>query len=63
MESKTITWHSDSGNDNVLQIQYLGDIIRIKITKSVKSNSSNRGRIRTDGSDYDRYYQEFTLLF
>lgn len=63
MESKTITWHSDSENDNVLQIQYLGDIIRIKITKSVKSNSSNRVRIRTDGSDYDRYYQEFTLLF
>lgn len=63
MENKTITWHSDSGTDNVLQLQYLGDIIRIVIKKAEKEHSYNRVRIRTDGSDYERYYQEFTLFF
>lgn len=63
IESKTVTWHSDSGTDNVLQLKYLGDIIRVTITKAPKENIYNRVRIRTDGSDYDRYHQEFTKFY
>lgn len=63
MDNKTITWHSDSGSDNVLQLQYLGDIIRITIIKAPKENGYNRVRIRTDGSEYGLYYQEFSLFF
>ncbi len=63
IETKTITWHSDSGTDNVLQLQYLEDIIKITITKAPKENAYNRVRIRTDGSNYDRYHQEFTKFY
>ncbi len=63
MENKVITWHSDSATDNVLQLQYIDDIIRIKLIKSPLNKGENKIRIRTNGSDYDRYHQEFTFFY
>lgn len=62
-ENKTITWHSDSEVDNILQLQYLEDRIRINMIKDAKKKGSNKVRIRTNGSDYNSYYQEFTFFY
>jgi len=61
LEKKSITWHSDSGTDNILKLQYKNQKIIVSITKSEKSKASdiNRVRIRTSGSNYGYYYQYF----
>lgn len=65
LESKTIIWHSDSSTDNVLKLEYDEKTIKISISKSkdVKGYETNAVRIRTSGSSYEYYYQEFTQFF
>lgn len=65
LENKIITWHSDSGTDNVLKLRYLENAIKITITKE-KGAAHSKGnivRIRTAGSDYGYYYQEFLAFY
>lgn len=68
LESKTITWHSDSEKDNKLELQFGKKEIIVSISKD--KNESNRTydnsikvRIRTSGSSYEYYYQEFEKFF
>lgn len=65
LENKTIIWHSDSGVDNVLKFQYDDKTIKISISKSKDSKGyeTNAVRIRTSGSSYEYYYQEFVEFF
>lgn len=65
LENKTIIWHSDSGTDNVLKLEYDERTIKISISKSknIKGYETNAVRIRTSGSSYEYYYQEFTQFF
>lgn len=65
LENKTIIWHSDSGIDNVLKLEYDEKTIKISISisKDKKSYGNNAVRIRTSGSSYEYYYQEFTQFF
>ena len=66
LEQKKIIWHSDSGRDNVLKIEYLGkNGIRISLIKDEQSKEhyNNSVRIRTSGSRYGYYYQEFLEFF
>lgn len=65
LENKTIIWHSDSGTDNVLKLEYDERTIKISISKSkdTKGYETNAVRIRTSGSSYEYYYQEFTQFF
>lgn len=65
LSDKVITWYSDSGIDNVLKVSYDKDTITITISKSkiASQNESNIVRIRTDGSNYEGYYQEFLEFF
>lgn len=65
LENRTITWHSDSGTDNILKLSYADDKINITITKE-KDAARSKGnivRIRTNGSDYGWYYQEFLEFY
>lgn len=61
LDDGIITWHSDGNTDNVLKIAYVDDTIKISILKSEKANrsSGNIVRVRTSGSDYGYYFQEF----
>lgn len=61
LENKCITWHSDGSTDNILTLEYSEEVIKISITKSKVANRSagNIVRVRTSGSDYQSYYQEF----
>ncbi|MBQ3021602.1 MAG: hypothetical protein IJD92_05225 [Bacilli bacterium] len=65
LDSNVITWHSDSGTDNILKLEYNEKIITISILKSkdALTYESNAVRIRTSGSSYGYYYQEFLELF
>ena len=64
-ENKTITWHSDSGTDNILTLHFDNHKITVTITKSkdAKEHTTNSVRIRTSGSEYDTFYQEFTEFY
>lgn len=62
LKNKIITWHSDNGNDNILKISYEENSIKVSLIKDCKANN-NIVRIRTDGSEYMRYYQEFLNFF
>jgi len=60
LENKIITWHSDSSINNVLKLEYKGNSnIKISILKSKDSKEHyiNSVRIRTNGSEYEYYYQ------
>lgn len=67
LDNNTITWHSDSKTKNVLKLIYdnRNDTIKISMKKSKDKDSylSTVVRIRTDGSDYEYYYQEFLDFF
>ncbi len=65
LEHKVIIWHSDSESESTLKFEYIDDVIRISIYKNInsKEKKNNSVRIRTDGSDYGGYYQEFTEFF
>ena len=66
LDKKIITWHSDSGTDNVLKFEYIDKkIIRVSLTKckTSKEHYNNSVRIRTSGSNYEYYYQEFLEFF
>lgn len=65
LENKIIIWHSNSDVDNVLKLQYVDNVIKITISKSKEAENyhSNLVRIRTDGSDYERFYQEFLEFY
>ncbi len=65
IENKTILWHSDNAEDSTLKIQYKDTRITASITKE-KDNKTNSGikvRIRTNGSSYDTFYQEFEKFY
>lgn len=65
LENNVITWHSDSGTDNVLKFEYSEKLIKISISKSRDADDyvTNAVRIRTSGSNYEYYYQEFLTFF
>lgn len=66
LKNKSITWHSDSGIDNVLKLEYIDNrIIKISISKSKdsKEHHTNTVRIRTNSSEYGYYYQEFLEFY
>ena len=68
LENKIITWHSDTERDNVLQLQFSDKEIVVSVTrdnnfKNKNFNNSIKVRIRTSGSDYGYYYQEFVRFY
>ena len=68
INSRTITWHSDSDLNNTLQLRITDYSIIVSITTNKneqKRNYSNtiKVRIRTSGSDYGTYYQEFIEFY
>ena len=68
LENKTITWHSDSGKDNKLQLQFGEKEIIVSIIRDVNDSDKIydnviKVRIRTSGSSYGYYYQEFEKFF
>lgn len=63
LDSKTITWHSDSEKDNKLQLQFGEKEIIVSITNNKTYNNAIKVRIRTSGSSYKYYYQEFARFF
>ena len=66
LETKVIIWHSDSDIDNLLKLEYADNgIIKIAIQKQEdsKKHYTNSVRIRTSGSEYGCYYQEFLEFF
>ena len=68
LENKIITWHSDSNQDNILQLKFrekeiILSIVRDKNTSDRNSNNSIKVRIRTSGSNYGYYYQEFERFY
>lgn len=65
LDNNVITWHSDSGIDNILKLDYNERIITISLLKSKDAlqNETNSVRIRTSSSNYKYYYQEFLDFF
>ena len=68
LENKTITWHSDSEYDNILQLQLKEKELIVSITRDNNSNNRNysnstKVRIRTSGSSYEYYYKEFERFY
>lgn len=65
LENKIIIWHSDSDIDNLLKLEYTNNVIKISISKSkeAKHYHTNLIRIRTNGSEYEYYYQEFSEFY
>lgn len=66
LEEKNITWHSDGDKDNILKLEYSNNkIIRISISKckNARDFQKNSVRIRTSGSSYQDYYQEFLSFY
>lgn len=65
LDDNTIIWHSDGSNDNVLKLEYNKSIIKVTISKSkdCNKNDKNSVRIRSNGSSYGFYYQEFIKFY
>lgn len=65
LDERIISWHSDSEFDNILKLNYDKSAITVSILKSKASSQhdTNSVRIRTDGSNYEGYYQEFLEFF
>lgn len=66
LEDIVIIWHSDSNTDNILKFEYPDTrLIKISISKCKDSKDyhNNSVRIRTSGSSYECYYQEFLEFF
>ena len=65
LDRKIISWHSDNGIDNILSLSYNERNITISISNSKEflSQDNNAIRIRTSGSRYGDYYQEFLDFF
>ena len=67
LDDKTIIWHSDTKEDDILQLQLSEKEIIVSITRDKNINSSVNNsikvRIRTSGSEYGRYYQEFEKFY
>ena len=54
-----------SSTDNILTLHFDNHKITVTITKSkdAKEHNTNSVRIRTSGSEYDTFYQEFTEFY
>lgn len=67
LDNKTITWHSDTGKDDTLQLRFGEKEIVVSMIKdnnrNLVSDNSIRVRIRTSGSNYGYYYQEFERFY
>lgn len=63
LEGKVVTWHSDSGIDNILRFSYNETSITISLSKDKDGYSNSMVRIRTNGSRYEYYYQEFLEFY
>lgn len=67
LDDKTIIWHSDTQEDDILQLQLTEKEIIVSLTGDKKINNSFNNsikvRIRTSGSEYGRYYQEFEKFY
>lgn len=63
LENKTITWHSDSDNNNTLQLHLSEKELIISIVSDNYHSNVMKVRIRINGSAYGSYYQEFERFF
>ena len=63
LKDSTITWHCDGGSDNILKFKFNYDNITISMSKQDEEFRRNAVRIRTSGSSYEYYYQEFTDFY
>ena len=63
LENMVITWHSDSGIDNILKLQYADKTVKVSLIGARNNIGGINVRIRTDGSDYEYYYQEFEKFY
>ncbi len=61
LDKKTIVWHSDSEADNILWLEYGESGIKVFIFGNEKDKVLIR--IRTSGSNYGYYYQEFEEFY
>ena len=63
LEDKSIIWHSDDSDSNILKLKYKENIIKVLLYRNTNDDKSVKVRIRTDGSCYGYYYQEFEKFF
>ena len=68
LENKIITWYSDGEKNNKLQLQFKEKQIEVTLTRDentskLASYNPLNVRIRTSGSKYEYYYQEFEIFF
>lgn len=61
LDKKAIVWHSDSDEDNILWLEYVKDGIKVCVLG--KRQDKTLVRIRTSGSNYGYYYQEFEEFY
>ena len=65
LDNKVMTWHSDTIAEDTLKIQYDNQIMSINL---IRTNSEDYThpisvRIRTSGSSYGLYFEEFKTFF
>lgn len=65
LDNNIITWYSDGSVDNRLELRHNEGIIKISIYRSNSFSYRDIGavRIKTNGSRYERYCQEFIEFF
>lgn len=63
LENKIITLHSDGGSNNILKFQFTSSNIIVNMFSLDNKTRDVRVRIRTSGSNYGFYYQEFEKIF
>lgn len=65
LDNKVMTWHSDTIAENTLKIQYDSQVITISLirTDNKDYDSPIRVRVRTSGSSYGHYFEEFEIFF
>lgn len=66
IENQSITWHSDTDPDNTLKLQLSDHSIYVMLYQEVLNavlKEKIKVRIRTSGSQYGYYYQEFEKFY
>ncbi len=63
LPNRTITWHSDSDHSKTLQLSYHDKVVTISLMDDKSNRYPLKVRVRTSGSDYGYYYQEFVSFF
>lgn len=65
LKRNRIVWHSDGSLNHLLLLQYEKDRILLSLRQEEESKKRDGSivRIRTNGSDYGCYYQEFIAFY